>query len=1122
MYIIMEIYRKIRLKELKNKEFFEKNPEYTMDYPHLDDPQLQRKLSVKKEFRLYKYDGTIEDVETKANQMCKKNKVFELSPHQEFIKRFVSYQTPYNGVLLFHGLGSGKTCSAIGITEAIRSYSKYVSDFKKILIIASPNVQENFRLQLFNPSKLEKVNNSWTLSGCLGNSLIQELNVYQINNLTKEDLISKINKIISKYYEFLGYIEFANRIERLYMNKGQVNIKIAQQKLKAEFEGSLIIIDEIHNIRQSGNTNKGDKKSASSLFKLVTFVKFLKIIFLTGTPMYNDPKEILYILNILNINDNRSPIGIKEIFDKNDEFIEGGEDLFKMKANGYVSYVRGENPYIFPYLITPFMYKSPFSIRNKEYPRRQFNNKRIENPIQYLDLFLSKTSPIQQSGYEKYLSKVTDKFSDEDIAKFEDMESFRYNEIMAPIQSLNIVYPIRDTILLGEKGLNQVMRYDVRENPPSRGNYEYTQLNGMFTYDKIGEYSSKIKVILDHIIESKGIILIYSQYIDGGIIPMALALEELGFIRYKNKNLFKKRRPPLSINNLKREKKDVQMVQATYSIICGDKMLSPNTNDEIEALTNNNVNGERVKVVIISQSGSEGIDLNHIRQVHIMEPWYNMNRLEQIIGRARRNCSHAGLPLTERNVQIFLHATDMGEIESMDMYLYRLSEKKSIKIGRVTRLLKSVSVDCLLNKEQQAFYKMDQKLDLTLSEKIDGEPIVINRSIRDEAYTSLCDYMDTCEFECINEFDDSDDISTYQYSSTKNNRVIDIIKDLFKQKHVYKKNYLLDTIKRKHKGIHLEEILRALRDLEINTLVDKFGRQGYLINTADIYFFQPIEIKDKHISMTERTTPLTSKKAQFTLEVENKESYETTKSNLIEEIKERYELALKTDSGEDSWYAYFDEAAGELMEDGIRMVEIEDMLMQHICDELSFEEELEVLNYISSTNDTFNVKFKSHFEKSSIEVDDLQGQVLYDHSSSDPVRIYVLNDTVWEPAGYTDKGILMPLLQKKIVRPKGPFFSIVGFMGKSKNGKIFEFKIKDSSTKFTGAVVENKPKDKIIEMLNETLQEHEIYNKKNTASTKKQVLVIIEEFLLRYYDRTNKNKMRYFLSKLEYYYLQKN
>jgi hypothetical protein len=275
--------------------------------------------------------------------------------------------------------------------------------------------------------------------------------------------------------------------------------------------------------------------------------------------------------------------------------------------------------------------------------------------------------------------------------------------------------------------------------------------------------------------------------------------------------------------------------------------------------------------------------------------------------------------------------------------------------------------------------------------------------------------------------------------------------------------------------------------------------------------------------MFERTTPLTSKQAQFSLEVNPVQSANSVKSDLIQEIKDRYETALKENDTEDSWYSYFYEVTDELMGEAIMSEDIYDMLMQHICEELTFEEELEVLNYIASTEDEFNQKFYSHFEKSSIEVDDIRAQVLYDPSSKEPERIYVLNeDKVWEPAGYTDKGKLMPAIQKKFVKPKGPFFSIVGFMGKSKNGKIFEFKIKDSSTKFTGAVVENKSKDKIIAMLYETLEGHEIYNKKNSASTKKQVLSSTEEFLLRYFDRNNKNKKRYFLNKLEYYYLQKN
>ena len=87
-------------------------------YPHLDDPQLQKKITLKKEFA-YKYDGAIEGIAKKSKKICMKNTTFELNPHQEFVKRFISYNTPYNGLLLYHGLGSGKTCSAIAAAEAL-------------------------------------------------------------------------------------------------------------------------------------------------------------------------------------------------------------------------------------------------------------------------------------------------------------------------------------------------------------------------------------------------------------------------------------------------------------------------------------------------------------------------------------------------------------------------------------------------------------------------------------------------------------------------------------------------------------------------------------------------------------------------------------------------------------------------------------------------------------------------------------------------------------------------------------------------------------------------------------------------------------------------------------------
>ena len=259
----MEHNKKLRLKEEINKKNLLDSP-IELQYPHLDNTQLQKKISLKKEF-LYKYDGTIKNVPEHSKIVCKQNKKFELSPHQEFIKRFMSYNTPYNGVLLFHGLGSGKTCSAIGITEAYRAYSKYIHNFKKIIIIASPNVQENFKLQLFDPSKLINVNNNWNIYGCLGNSLLDELNTYQTNLLKKEEIIIKIQKLISNYYEFTGYIEFSNKIQKcIVMKEGGVNELLTEKKLKSEFQDTLIVIDEIHNIRINSDI-KNDKKIAKSL-----------------------------------------------------------------------------------------------------------------------------------------------------------------------------------------------------------------------------------------------------------------------------------------------------------------------------------------------------------------------------------------------------------------------------------------------------------------------------------------------------------------------------------------------------------------------------------------------------------------------------------------------------------------------------------------------------------------------------------------------------------------------------------------------------------------------------------------------------------------------------------------
>ena len=97
-----------------------------------------------------------------AEQKC--NEERELASHQMFVKNFMSFNTPYNSLLLYHGLGSGKTCAAVGIMEETRDYFKQLGVNKPIYVLAQPNVQANFKTEIFDSRKLTHINNIFVLN----------------------------------------------------------------------------------------------------------------------------------------------------------------------------------------------------------------------------------------------------------------------------------------------------------------------------------------------------------------------------------------------------------------------------------------------------------------------------------------------------------------------------------------------------------------------------------------------------------------------------------------------------------------------------------------------------------------------------------------------------------------------------------------------------------------------------------------------------------------------------------------------------------------------------------------------------------------------------------------------
>ena len=1195
-------------KERKEFEANRDNVEYDYLYPHLNDPNFNIKIAKRKEFNDTKYDGTIYDVKKQAEIMCEAE--FELMPHQLFVKNFLSFQTPYNSLLLYHSLGTGKTCSAIGVAEEMRAYLKQVGVTQKIMIVASPNVQVNFRTQLFNDKKLKEINGLWNLDTCVGNLLLREINPTNLKGLPRERVVSEINGLINQYYVFMGYGELANYISKVTNISQEAGFTqnekkaIEIKKIKKNFNNRLIIIDEVHNIRIT-DENK-EKRTAELLMTVARHSDNMRLLLLSATPMYNSYKEIVWLLNLINLNDKRATVSVNDIFDKEGNFkeekkledgriIEGGRDILVRKLTGYVSYVRGENPYTFPIRVYPDLFAPENLITGITYPTMQMNNKPIETSIQSTPVFVSPIGEYQNHGYEFIMNYLMTKSFNKtnaygleiNMPSFENMESFGYTLLLVPLEALNIVYPNArlDAIIsqksveqsteqiveqsseegksiiddmIGKRGLSQIVNYKTSEGPPLRYDFEYKQnvidsYGPIFATENIIKYSSKISKICDCIMNSNGIVLVYSQYIDGGAVPLALALEELGFSRFgtaqHTRNLFKT--PPTepidALTLSPKSQSNGSFKPAKYVMITGDKYFSPNNGEDMKYITSpENNDGSLVKVILISKAASEGLDFKCIRQIHILEPWYNMNRIEQIVGRGVRNLSHCALPFEERNVEIYLHGTQpTNDIEPADLYVYRLAEKKTKQIGQVTRLLKETAVDCLLNIGQTNF-TVEKFLAIAENANIKinlASRKTVDYQIGDKPFTNVCDYMDNCSFTCSpnQEINPETDIikDTYgeEFVKTNYEMILKRVREMFREQSVYKWSQIenfVNAIKMYPKEQIYYTITQFIEDKN-EYLLDKYGRRGYLINKGEYYAFQPVEINDEGASTFERTAPVDFKHESVVIKIPEpvKRTGKTGLDTLVEEeeaeddgekpmsydeiladLKRNLESALNTqgdlDKGEVDWYKHANKVIPVLINiHNIQLPEITRFVYYHYLDSLKFVNKLTLLMNVQAPDfqakNENEVLIKEFFDEKIVENKSVRGIILADETVC---KIYVQSDEdgkTWTEAKQSDKKKLGQLIIDKYIVKASDFKNkVIGFMQMFSRSKDIVFKIKDTSVeRNTGARLENETKGDIIKTLNKILVS-KTYNTKNSEKMAKIGLCVIAEMILR--DVTVKHK----------------
>ena len=460
------------------------------------------------------------------------------------------------------------------------------------------------------------------------------------------------------------------------------------------------------------------------------------------------------------------------------------------------------------------------------------------------------------------------------------------------------------------------------------------------------------------------------------------------------------------------------------------------------------ISGSKIKVVLISQAGSEGLDFKAIRQIHILEPWYNMNRNEQIIGRGVRNFSHKDLPFEKRNVQIFLYGSILKNAleETADLYVYRISEIKAVKIGKVTRLLKETAVDCIINHDQTEFTPENFKeipennhIAQMLSTGLEIEDFQIG----DMPNSANCDYMSTCEFKCLPVKDDESGASdlegikgiegiegikgeesgfklnydTYNeaFMLVNSDKIIQRIKALMREKFFYKKLELLQLINKnkKYPTVQIYAALTQIINDNTEYISDKYGRTGYLVNIGDYYLFQPSELNFKNISIYDRSVPLDYKHDMIQFEMKNAAVKPVIDKRLLNEkdigefaeaedfskgkeilttMFSNFILATSTkviERGNKNWYELCGIVMRKLVEEeGIDKNALVKYVIEHIVDTLMLNDRINLMNYIWSSPDFNTIISDVNFKFFSKNVQKYLHSKIIDYKKIKAVVIY--------------------------------------------------------------------------------------------------------------------------------------
>lgn len=488
------------------------------------------------------------------------------------------------------------------------------------------------------------------LAAAIANHLMQTMDAIFISAKT---LHINFDETMRKFTELTG-TEFNGKITYVSLNASnmmtQVNratltpieqLMSGREKMRGSLDNKVIIVDEAHNFF---NSITNGSSNATRLYHAI-MKSDCRVIFLSGSPITNDPFEIGLCFNMLTGTTlfPENYVDFTNYFTKQTTATDGSTlreiknpGKFSNRINGLVSY-----------------YDAGATTSNAavDFP--------TELPLKVVNCTMSKFQ------YNLYFQ----------ARKYEIEQQLKKHRVREePLQKLrasNASYRVMSRQLSNFAYPEDATEHRRNEHGRLIDEHYFDRLDPLNVYKNIEIYSPKIATIVNTALHQPGIGIIYSQFLKYGLNIIAMYLDQLTA---------------------------AGDFDGKYAMITGEieKEEVAKLVHEINSPQNNNA--QIYKLVLISGTASEGVDFKNIRHIHIMEPYWHWSRILQVIGRGVRLGSHNTLDVKDRTVQPFIYISQHGikdnTEQTTDEYLMAKSLKNQHLINSFYLIMRMSAFDC--------------------------------------------------------------------------------------------------------------------------------------------------------------------------------------------------------------------------------------------------------------------------------------------------------------------------------------------------------------------------------------------------------------------------------------------